>query len=322
VPHFNIPEFFLRMLSPTIENLEPLVNDQTKGETKHSRTRKSGQEGIPKAPSGLSRGEKKSDPDLDLLGKGLESIIAGVAMERTRADEALRALTGRLIQAQEEERRRLARELHDGLNQQLAMLAVELGMLSQQVPKSAFAIREQLLRLRDRAEKLSTDLRHMTHQLHPAALEHLGLISALRSHCSEVGRNEGIRVWFKVGGELGSIRPDVAVCLYRITQEALRNVVKHSQAQDAWVAIEQHADGIRLSIVDQGVGFDLRMPKPGKCLGLVSMRERAKLLSGSMTIKAAPGEGTCVEVRVPLESRKKTIRIERTHAKTKTAVGG
>jgi signal transduction histidine kinase len=113
----------------------------------------------------------------------------------------------------------------------------------------------------------------------------------------------------------------VAVCLYRITQEALRNVAKHSRAQEAWVEVEQDRDGIRLSIVDKGVGFDLRMPKAGRCLGLVSIRERVQLLAGSVTIKSAPGEGTCLEVRVPVESRRTWKSIGRGHAKTKTVAG-
>src|SRR5262249_43529202 len=124
------------------------------------------------------------------MGENLEGNNAGGGIERERGDEEPGVVTGRVIQAQEEERRRLARELHDGLNQQLAMLAVELGMLGQQVPEEGLAIREQLLRLRDRAEGLCNDLRRMTHQLHPAALEHLGLVAALRSHCLEFSRNE------------------------------------------------------------------------------------------------------------------------------------
>jgi signal transduction histidine kinase len=265
--------------------------------------------------------QEKGDQGPDFLGESLESIIAGVAVERTRADEALRALTGRLIEAQEAERRRLARELHDGLNQQLAMLAVELGMLAQQVPASSNAIRDQLFKLRDRAERLSNDLRHMTHQLHPAALEHLGLVSALRSHCAEFSRHEGMRVWFHVSGEVRSTNPEVAVCLYRIAQEAVRNAAKHSQAKEVWVEIRQLRDAIRLSIVDKGIGFDLRTLKAGRGLGLVSMRERVELISGSLTIKSAPGEGTCVEVRVPAVSRRQVNSKRRHYAKTKTAAG-
>ena len=257
----------------------------------------------------------------DILGRSLESIIAGVAVERTRADKALQTLTGRLIEAQEAERRRLARELHDGLNQQLAMLAVELGMLSQQIPDSAAAIRDQLFKLRDRAERLCNDLRHMTHQLHPAALEHLGLVSALRSHCAEFSRLEGMRVWFHVSSEVRSTDPDVAVCLYRIAQGAIRNAAKHSQAKEAWVEIGQNRDAIRLSIKDKGVGFDLKTLKVGRGLGLVSMRERVQLISGSLTIKSAPGDGTCVEVRVPAVSGRQLNSKRSNYAKSKAAAG-
>jgi signal transduction histidine kinase len=283
------------------------------------------QAGQPEAPRnvGNAASGKKSEPAREFMGKTLESIIAGVAVERTRADEALRVLTGRLIQAQEEERRRLARELHDGLNQQLAMLAVELGMLGQQVSEDGQGIREQLLRLRDRAEGLCNDLRRMTHQLHPAALEHLGLVAAVRSHCLEFSRNEGISVSFEVAGTVGWLRPEVSVSLYRIAQEALRNVAKHSGGEHAWVEIGQQGGHVRLSVVDRGVGFDLRTAKAGKGLGIISMRERVQLVSGTVVIESAPGRGTVVEVRVPVESRKgKRASRGSNHAKTKTVAGG
>ena len=274
----------------------------------------------PDRPESWSR--KGSEPQLDFLGKNLESIIAGVAVERKRSSKMLRLLTGKLIQAQEEERRRLARELHDGLNQQLAMLTVELGMAAKQVPESIPALREQLSRLRDRTERLTNDLRRMTHQLHPAVLEHLGLIAALRSHCCEFTENEGIAVQFRILTELGPVHREAAVCLYRIAQEALRNVSKHSRADEAWVEIGQDGNEIRLSIVDKGSGFDGKAPNAGKCLGLISMRERVRLLSGSANIKSAPGEGTRVEVRVPIESRRPTKWKRRNDAKTKAVAGG
>ena len=182
-------------------------------------------------------------------------------------------------------------------------------------------IRDQLFKLRDRAERFSNDLRHMTHQLHPAALEHLGLVSALRGHCTEFNRHEGMRVWFHVSGEVRSTNPEVAVCLYRIAQEAVSNAAKHSHAKEVWVEIRQLRDAIRLSIVDKGIGFDLGTFKAGRGLGLVSMRERVELISGSLTIKSAPGEGTCVEVRVPAVSRRQMNSKRRHYAKTKTAAG-
>ena len=265
--------------------------------------------------------QKKTKSQPDSLGKNLEDIIAGVAVERKRAGRALRLFAGRLIQAQEEERRRLARELHDGLSQQLAMLTVELGMVAKQIPESTPPIREQLSKLRDRTERLANDLRRMTHQLHPAALEHLGLVSALRSHCCEISEDEGIRVQFRVLSELDQVCPEVAVCLYRIAQEALRNTSKHSAAREAWVEIDQKGDEILLSIVDKGVGFDDEASKEGKCLGLISMRERVRLLGGTVKIKSAPGEGTRVNVRVPLGLSKPIKSRRRNHAKTKNLAG-
>jgi len=270
----------------------------------------------------LTSHKKKSEIEPDFLGKNLENIIAGVAVERKRSGRALRLLTGKLMQAQEEERRRLARELHDGLSQQLAMLTVELGMVAKEVPESAPAIHEQLCRLRDRSESLSNDLRRMMHQLHPAVLEHLGLVAALRNHCGEFSENEGIRVRFRVVSELNRVPPETAVCLYRIAQEALRNVSKHSGAREAWVEIDQQGDEILLSIVDQGLGFDSETPKAGKCLGLISMRERVRLLGGTVKIKSAPGEGTQVNVRVPVQWGKPVKSKRRDHAKSKALAGG
>jgi two-component system sensor histidine kinase NreB len=199
------------------------------------------------------------------------------------------------------------------------MHAAQLGMLSRQVREGA--IRDQLLKLRDHTERLCNDLRHMTHQLHPAALDHLGLVSALRGHCAEFGRNEGMRVWFQVTAEVRSTDSDLDVCLYRIAQEALRNAAKHSHAKEAWVEIGQHRDGIRLSVVDKGVGFDLRMLEAGRGLGLVSMRERAQLMFGTVTIKSALGQGTSVEVRVPVVSRRRMKSKRSNYAKTKAAAG-
>ena len=189
--------------------------------------------------SPVLKSQKKGEAQREFLERNLEIIIAKVALEPKRVGKALRSLTGKLIQAQEEERRRLARELHDGLNQELAILTMELGMVAKQVPETEPAIREQISKLRDRTEGLVNDLHRMTHELHPAALELLGLVPAMRSHCAEFSANAGIRVWFQVVSELGRVRRETAVCLYRIAQEALRNVAKHSRAQEAWVEIEQ-----------------------------------------------------------------------------------
>lgn len=253
-------------------------------------------------------------------GNPLERAIVRVALERSRTREALQILTGKLLQAQEEERKRIARELHDGLNQQLAMLTVELELLARQVPE-ATALVESLLNLRQRAEGLSDDLRNITHQLHPAVLEHLGLISALLSYCAEFSQHEGIHIWFTVEQDLGLVPPDVAISLYRITQEALRNVAKHSGAKEAWVKITRDQTGIQLSIVDNGVGFcrDAVQEKVG--LGLVSIQERVQIVKGQLIIRSSPNEGTRIEIRVPILWKEQRSEHARKHEKTKAAAG-
>jgi signal transduction histidine kinase len=253
-------------------------------------------------------------------GDALEDAIARVALERSRAGKALQALTGKLIEAQEEERRRIGRELHDGLNQQLAMFAVELGLLARQAPPEATELIASILSLRQRAEGLSDDLRLITHQLHPAALEHLGLVSALRSLCAEFSRHEGIRVWFSIEKELGRVPSDIAICLYRIAQEALRNVAKHSGASEAWVRIVENRNEIQLSIEDKGVGFKLTS-NPTSGLGLVSIQERVQIVQGMINIHSAPGEGTMIRVYVPISWKEKKSGHEKKTSKAHAAAG-
>jgi signal transduction histidine kinase len=242
----------------------------------------------------LDRGREAED------GNPLQKAIARVALERHRADSALQSLTGKLLEAQEEERRRIARELHDGLNQQLAMLAVELGMLARRVRMEDTELFESIMKLRQRTEGLSNDVRLMTHQLHPAALEHLGLVSALRGHCAEKSQHDGIDVEFTVGHEPGQIPGEVAICLYRIVQEALGNTVKHSGAREAKVHLTRDPDGIRLSITDAGSGFSPNDPRRRNGLGLISIKERVQIVSGKLIVQSAPGKGTRIEVQVPI----------------------
>jgi len=250
----------------------------------------------------------------------MESAIARVALERSRAGKALQVLTGKLMAAQEEERRRIGRELHDGLNQQLAMFAVELGLLARQTPAGSPELLESILNLRHRAEGLSNDLRLITHQLHPAALEHLGLISALRSLCGEFSRHEKIRVWFSVEKEMGRVPSEIAICLYRIAQEALRNVVKHSGSSVAWVKITKSREEFQLSIEDKGIGFKFRT-NPTAGLGLVSMQERVQIVQGRINIQSAPGEGTMIRVYVPITWKEQRSGHEKKSSKAHAAAG-
>ena len=217
-----------------------------------------------------------------------------------RSEEQLRALTAGLLSAQEEERRRISRELHDDLNQKLAMLAVEAEKLEIGLPASPDLIRRQLRLFRERAADLSDDVRNTAYRLHPSALEHLGLVVALRSYCQEFRKLEGIAVKFTSRAIPHEIPQVVALYLYRVAQESLRNVVKHSGAKAATVALAGVDSSVRLIVSDDGAGFDLEAAKDRGGLGLVSMVERARLVNGTLDITTRPGGGTRITLQVPL----------------------
>ncbi len=237
--------------------------------------------------------------------------------ERWRAQEALRqkeaelrenqkqlrTLAARFLKSQEEERSRIARELHDDLSQKLAFLAVEAEVLEQRLSEVPDPMRDRLRSLKRRAVDLSEDVRRMAHQLHPAVLDDLGLEPALRSYCAEFSVLTGIPVKFSWQKPFGSLPSEVALCLYRVTQEGLRNVAKHSRAPRAAVTLAGAADAIQLSITDSGVGFSLDEVKSKGGLGIASMEERVRLVNGSILIESVPGKGTRIKVHVPLPRR-------------------
>jgi len=235
------------------------------------------------------------------------SVLASVIdlTEHRRADDRLRAselelkrLTGRLLEAQEVERRRVARELHDDVNQGLALLSMEMDMLARTRPASSAEIADRVLGLSGRVKELSSSVHDLSHQLHPSKLEHMGLVAAVRGLCRELEHSHGLRVSFSHDPDPGEVPQGTALCLYRIVQEALRNVVRHSGTDRAVVELSGTADGVRLRIGDDGSGFDPCHGNGG--LGLVSMRERLNLVGGQMVIDSRPGGGTRIDVRVPL----------------------
>jgi signal transduction histidine kinase len=207
--------------------------------------------------------------------------------------EELRALAGQLITVQEEERKRLARELHDGLNQKLAFLAMRIEWLEQHLPASPELTREQLRSLSSRVVELSGDVRRLAHQLHPSILEDLGLAVALRSYANSFSDREGITVRVTTRDLPESLPKDLSSCLYRVAQESLRNVAKHAHTKE--VVLTLAASG-----QDSGVGFepDSVMGKGG--LGLISMRERVRLVNGNFSVNSHAASGTEVAVWIPL----------------------
>ena len=212
----------------------------------------------------------------------------------------IRALAAQLITAQESERRRIAMLLHDDMGQNIATLGLAISRLKRRLPDDSEQFVAELDHLGNQVKGLTTQVRQLSHQLHPEVLEHLGLIAALESHFGELDHLERMRVRFSADVMTDPIPPDVAVCLYRVTLEALQNVSLHSGATSAEVALKE-ADGfLVLEVSDHGRGFDIEKVRRGSGLGLASSEERIRLLSGSLEIQSDPNIGTCLKARVPL----------------------
>jgi signal transduction histidine kinase len=203
--------------------------------------------------------------------------------------------------SQEEERRRIARELHDGVSQDLAAVSIALNALEDGLPEGTLPERRQeVTRLQDRIVALAEAVRNLSHELHPGILQYAGLAVALRSHCREFEREHGIKVALREGDDLGTIPPDVALCLYRVTQESLKNAARH--AKPSHVSLDVARDGADLTLIisDDGCGFDLAEARSRGGLGLISLDERVRLVGGRLTIDTKPQHGTRIQVVVPL----------------------
>jgi signal transduction histidine kinase len=219
---------------------------------------------------------------------------------RKEAEEERLELSGRLIDMQEKERSRLARELHDDFNQRLAVLAIDLERAGQAISESPAETGERLHELWTRASEIGADLHTLSHRLHSSTLESLGLVLGVSSLCAEFGEQQGIEVRFTHNNIPRNVSPDVALCLFRIAQESLRNVKRHSGASSAEVCLNRSGNEINLTIADKGKGFDMQASQAKVGLGLRSMRERLRLLKGRIEIQSSPGEGTVIRVWVPL----------------------
>ena len=235
-----------------------------------------------------------------------EARLAEDALEQSeilrQSQEQLRALTAGLVEAQEEERRRISQELHDDISQRLAALAIQAEVLQKAHGISTDELQRKLGELQKQLEVLSEDLRRTARNLHPFTLTHLGLEPALRAYCEEFSNLRKFKVRFSARTLPAIIPSGVALCVYRVVQEALGNVAKHAEAKRAVVSISGIDDELHVAIRDDGHGFDLNHAK-GKGLGLISMEERVRHLSGTFGISAKPGDGTRIDIRIPLEPK-------------------
>ncbi len=247
----------------------------------------------------LVKANKQLGGEIETRKRTEEELLAREGALRASKEE-FRTLAGRLLTAQEAERSLLAREMHDDLTQRLAVLSIEAGKLEQQLQSSRSPASAKLGEMRQQIVKLSSDVHAISRQLHPSILDDLGLVEAIKSECNNFTQREGIVVRYKPVRLPPRIPRDIALCIYRIIQEGLRNIAKHAQATEAHLSLIGKNDALYLSIKDTGVGFDPLGVKKKTSLGLASMEERVRLIQGNFSIQSQPGQGTEIKVRAPL----------------------
>jgi signal transduction histidine kinase len=219
-------------------------------------------------------------------------------MKRRRAEGEARDLNQRLLSANEDERRRLARDLHDDFSHRLARLSIDAAQLEHSLPTDGGPRIVQ--GIRHELSQLSEDIHAVSHQLHPAVLEDLGLVDALRTEGDLLARLSSLSVAVNVEEVPARLPPEIALCAFRVAQEALRNIARHARASAVSISVEASGDELRLAIRDNGVGFDISGPAHHAGLGHASMRERVRLLGGMLRIRSLPGRGTTIETHLPL----------------------
>jgi signal transduction histidine kinase len=225
-----------------------------------------------------------------------------VEMQKRRlAESTLKDVSRHLIGTAEQERRRIARELHDDVNQKMALLSIELDRLQSDSTLLHPALRERLGSLLREANGISSDISRVSHELHSSALEFLGLVPALRRLCRDFSEHHETHVDFRATGITEQVSSELSLCLFRITQECLTNVARHSGARSVDVQLRGESENaLRLTVVDDGRGFDDGKLDERGGLGIISMRERLRLVGGELTLRTAPAEGTSVTAWVPL----------------------
>ena len=244
----------------------------------------------------LDSGTPKSDPDGSFAGYIGSAVDV---TERKRAEEAIFTISGRLIEAQEEERRRIARELHDDISQKLAMLSLELQQFGNLLSDAPENLRVRLDALVKRTAEVNEDIHSLSHRLHSSKLETLGLVATMKGFCREIAEQRDVQIDFIHSGVPEILPLPVSVCLFRVLQEALTNAVKHSGVRRFEASLKRVSNELELTVRDFGVGFDPAVHY-NEGIGLISMRERVGLAKGSFSISSSPQSGTEVKARVPL----------------------
>jgi len=245
---------------------------------------------------------KRADEMAQLDGALREAneALAAELRERTRSEQEVRALSARLINAQEAERTRIARELHDNFSQQIAVVSIATSNLKMRLPAELEEAVAQSGRIQQTLTSLGEGVRRLSHELHPAVLQYSGLEAALGNYCAEFAALTAHRIAFSTEGVFDDVSPEVSLCVYRVAQEALQNSIKHARVDEAEVALKREGDALCLTASDRGVGMDA---SAAGGLGLVSIRERTRLVNGRLEIKSCPGAGVTIALTVPLAGR-------------------
>jgi PAS domain S-box-containing protein len=224
--------------------------------------------------------------------------------DRKLADDALTNMSRKLVEAQEQERARIARELHDDINQRLAMLGIDLQQLREHYAELPVEIGSRMEELQEQTMGIANDVQALSHELHSSKLEYLGAVGGMKGWCKEFGQRQALQVEFKSPDAEISLPREIGLCLFRVLQEALHNAAKHSGVKRIEVQLHEESDEIHLVISDLGRGFDVETAMQGRGLGLASMQERVRLANGTIEIQSKPMGGTTIHVRVPFGSEK------------------
>lgn len=236
--------------------------------------------------------------------KRSETALSAEHASRLQAEGKSQTLSQRLLTAHEDERRRLARELHDDVTQRLARLAIDAAQAERGIP--AAPDNGAWRRMREELVRLSEDVHSLAYRLHPSILDELGLVAALRAECDRFSRQESIPVNDRLRDLPGEIPRETALCLFRICQESLRNAARHAYAHTVDVLLARTDGGLQLAVHDDGIGFNPAKALEHASLGLTSMKERVHLANGELDIESEPGHGTTIVAWVPLKEALKS----------------
>ncbi|MFZ0295045.1 MAG: sensor histidine kinase, partial [Candidatus Sulfotelmatobacter sp.] len=222
--------------------------------------------------------------------------------ERKRAEEALSCMNRRVIEAEERERHRIAKDLHEEIGQRLALLAIGIEQLKNDLSNRNVELLDRMDAVRQHTLEILTGVKASAHELYSPRLEYLGVTAVMRIFCEEFGERKKVKIDFRGHGVPSWVQPEVSICLFRVLQEALHNGVKHSRVQKFSVQLWRAADEIHLTVSDSGAGFDLNAARRDRGLGLTRMEQRVRLVNGTFSVDSQLEKGTTVHVGVPLGS--------------------